>query len=430
MAEPEARPEAHVRAAAEDRFQVEVRANLRRNFGAHLVHGLLGQTGFRLINAPTFIPAYVHLLSGSDLAVGIARGLQSLGMFLSPILGATAIEHRRRVLPVGFVVGGLMRVQVLGIALAGFFLSDTLALWATWLFLLLFGFFLGMQGVIFNFLVSKVVPLEMRGRLLGIRNALAGFVAAAVGVLGGRMIDTGFLGNGYASTFSIAFVLTSLGLVTLAFVREPETPEVREAESVAARLRQLPALLRSDPDFTVYFLARALGAMGRMAMPFYVIYAMTRMEIGGEELGLLSLAFVLTNSVGNLLWGVIADRRGFRAVFLGALLVWIAATFLVIDSDTFQQLFLAYAGVGMGLGGFMLSAQNLVLEFGSRRNLPMRIAVANSATELVGAIGPVAGGVISMTVSYVAVFWTAIAFQLGAVVMVALFVRDPRRRRR
>lgn len=415
-------------AAAEARFQTEVRTHLRRNFGAHLVHGLLGQTGFRLINAPTFIPAYVFLLSGSDLAVGIARGLQSFGMFLSPILGATTIEHRRRVLPVGFVVGSMMRVQILGIALAGFFLSDQWALWATWLFLGLFGFFLGMQGVIFNFLVSKVVPLEMRGRLLGVRNALSGFVAAGVGIIGGRLVDSEALGNGYAATFGIAFVFTSLGLATLAFVKEPETPEVREAEGFAQRLRQLPALLRSDREFTIYFLARALGAMGRMAMPFYILFAMTRMEIGGEELGALSLAFVLTNSVGNLLWGAVADRRGFRGVFLVALVIWMASTGLVMNSETFGQLFVAYAGVGLGLGGFMMSSQNLVLEFGSRRNLPMRIAVANSATELVGTVGPIVGGILSMTVSHMAVFWTAIVFQAGALLMVILFVPEPRRR--
>ena len=93
-------------APEEDRFAHEVRRNLRRNYLAHLAHGLLGQTGMRLINAPTFVPLYVFALSGSELAVGAARGLQYLGMFLSPIVGATVIEHRRRVLPVAFLAGG------------------------------------------------------------------------------------------------------------------------------------------------------------------------------------------------------------------------------------------------------------------------------------------------------------------------------------
>jgi MFS family permease len=415
-------------ASAEARFQREVRTHLRRNFGAHLVHGLLGQTGFRLVNAPTFMPAYVHLLSGSDQIVGLARGLQSLGMFLSPILGATVIEHRRRVLPVGFVVGGLMRVQVLGIALAGFLLAPAWALPATLVFLGLFGFFLGMQGVVFNFLVSKVVPLELRGRLLGLRNALAGVVAAGVSLVGGHLVDRDLLGNGYAATFGIAFALTTLGLVSLAFVREPATPEVRDAAPVGERLRQLPALLRSDREFTLYFLARALGAMGRMAMPFYVLYAGTRMEVGGRELGLLTLGFVLANSVGNLLWGAVADRRGFRAIFLASLVLWVVSTLVLIEAGSFANVFAAYAGIGMGLGGFMMSAQNLVLEFGSRRNLPMRIAVANSATELVGAVGPIAGGMLSAAFSYVTVFWLAMAFQVASILMVWRYVGEPRAR--
>jgi len=409
-------------------FQAEVRANLPRNYGAHLVHGLLGQTGFRLINAPTFIPVYIELLSGSALAVGLARGLQSFGMFLSPILGATFIEHRRRVLPVGLVVGAGMRIQVLGLALAGLLLAGPWALAWSLAFLGLFGFFLGIQGVVFNFLVSKVIPVERRGILLGTRNALAGVTAAGVAVLGGRLVDADALGNGYATTFLLAFVLTALGLLMLLFVREPASPIVREPARVQDRLRDLPALLRSDPAFTRYFLARALATMGRMAVPFYVLYAASQMSLTGSQLGDLTGAFVLAQSAGNLLWGSIADRRGFRLVFLAALAVWIAAALLLMQTTEFAMLLGVFAGLGAGLGGFMMSAQNLVLEFGSRRNLPLRIAVANSSSEFVGAIGPILGGLLSVAFAYVAVFWTGIAFQMAAMVLVLLGVPEPRRR--
>ena len=77
-------------------FQAAVNQNLRRNYLAYLCHGVLGQTGMRLINTPTFIPAYVHLLSGSDLIVGLARSLQYFGMFVTPLIGASIVESRRR----------------------------------------------------------------------------------------------------------------------------------------------------------------------------------------------------------------------------------------------------------------------------------------------------------------------------------------------
>ena len=137
---------------AEERYRAQIDRNLRRNYVAHVLHGLLGQTGFRLVNAPTFLPAYVLLLSGSEFVVGLARSLQYFGMFLSPLLGASLIEHRRRVLPVGFVVGGLMRLQVLALALAGLFLPADQAIPVILFVLFLFGFFMGMQGVVFSFL--------------------------------------------------------------------------------------------------------------------------------------------------------------------------------------------------------------------------------------------------------------------------------------
>jgi hypothetical protein len=45
----------HEREAA---YEAVVWKNLRRNYAGHYIHGMLGMTGFRLVNAPTFIPAY------------------------------------------------------------------------------------------------------------------------------------------------------------------------------------------------------------------------------------------------------------------------------------------------------------------------------------------------------------------------------------
>jgi len=410
----------------EELFQVQVRSHLWRNYAAHLSHGLLGQTGFRLVNAPTFIPAYVHLLSGSDLVVGLARGLQAFGMFLSPILSATVIEHRRRVLPVGFVVGALMRVQVLGIALAGLFLPDDWNLRAVCLFLGLFGFFLGMQGVVFNFLLSKVIPVERRGRLMGLRNTLAGFTAAAVAGVAGNLVDAGALGNGYAATFLLSFGLTAAGLAMLLFVVEPVPPDIRPPGRLADRLRDLPDLLREDRGFTLYFVSRALATMGRMAVPFYVLFAGTRIEMSGEVLGQLTQVFILAWTSTNLLWGFVADRTGFRLVFLSALVLWSASAIVLMQADTYPLFLVVFTGLGAGLGGFQMSAQNLVLEFGERSDLPMRIAVANSASELVGAVGPIAGGLLAAAYGYPSVFWTAIVFKATAAAIVAFRVPEPR----
>ena len=146
-------------AEAEKAFDEQVRRDLPRNYAVNLVHGMLGQTGFRLVHAPTFVPAFIYILSGSELAVGLALAVQHFGAASSSLLGATLIEHRKKVIPIGFVIGGLMRVQVLGLALAGLFLDGQVAFIASCIFLALFGFFNGMQAVVFNYMMSKVIPV-------------------------------------------------------------------------------------------------------------------------------------------------------------------------------------------------------------------------------------------------------------------------------
>jgi MFS family permease len=415
-------------ARGEAALQRAAERHLPRNFAVLLLHGLLGQTGFRMIQAPTFIPAYVFLLSGSELVVGLARAAQALGQFLTPILSANLAERRRRVMPMALLVGGGMRVQILGIALAGFFLGPPADAWAVVVFLGLFGFFLGMQGVVFNVMVSKAVPVARRGLLQGLRAALSAVAAALVGGLGGVLVEREALGDGYASVFLVSFLLTAAGLVVFAFLREPDTPSPRDATPLGRRLADLPSLLRSDPAFTRYLVARSLGVLGRMAMPFYIVFVQSRLSLTGAQLGQITVVWVLAQGLLNLAYGLVADRRGFRATFLIALAVWTAAALGLVRAETFAEVLVAFVGLGAGLGGFMMSAQNMVLEFGSRANLPMRIAVANSTSEAVGIAAPLVGGLLAATLGSAAPILLAVGFKILAFAVTLLWVDEPRHR--
>lgn len=389
---------------------------------------MLGQTGFRFINAPTFLPAYIMMLSGgSEFAVGLALSLQSLGMTLTPLLGATLIEHRRRVLPIGFLTGGAMRASVLMIALSGFFLQPDIALISVMFFLAMFGMFQGMQGVIFNFLMSKVIPVSKRGRLTGFRNFLSGIITAIVAWIGGiYLIGESPTMAGYSWTFLLAFILTSMGLIMLAFVREPEPPTLQVKQGFIGRLQEVPDLLRQDAAFTRYFLARSVATMGRMAMPFYILFAGNTIGLSGHTLGILTFAFTISATVSNLLWGLIADRKGFRLVFLLSIGIWIVSTILLMLYQQLSITILVFIGIGAAVQGFQNASQNLTLEFGDRKDLPMRIAVANTASETAGTLGPLIGGLLAAWFGYMAVFVFSIGFLAIGSLVVALFVPEPR----
>ena len=418
----------HEREAA---YQGFVWKNLRRNYIGHYIHGMLGMTGFRLVNAPTFIPAYLHHLSGSDLIVSLGASLQQLGGVISPIAGAAQIEHRKKILPVSMFLGTMMRVQILGIALAGWLLGGTQLLVSVLVFLFLLGLFSGPQNVAFQFLLAKMIPIERRGRLQGWRNLSGGVVAAALSYFAGKYLVGGnVLGNGYSTTFALAFILTSLGLTAFRFlVREPEPPTVRPRTAMRERLRELIPMLRADPGFLYFMIARTFAIASRVAQPFYIIYVAHKIGLTGETIGEMSLAFLGADTVMSIGWGYLADHFGFRSNFIIALLFWIASTIMLMNVSTPLLLFVAFFGLGAGNSGYQMSASNIVFEFGHRDDMAMRLAFSNTAESVMSAAGPLIGGVIAASFGYFAVFWVAIVCEAIALVLLVALVEEPRKKR-
>lgn len=411
--------------AAYERFVLD---HLPRNYAAHYVHGMLGMTGFRLFNAPTFMPAYLHMLTGSDALVGLGQSLQQLGGVFSPIIGATHIEHRKKVLPISMLMGALMRVQILGVALSGFFLHGRALVIASLVFLFLLGVFSGAQTVAFQLLLAKVIPTGRRGKLQAYRNITGGAIAAGLAWAAGRyFIQRNLLGNGYGVTFLTAFVLTSLGLTALRLLlREPEPPTVRAKAAVFDRVKEFPQLLRDDRGFMYFMIAQTLAVSGRIAAPFYILYASHTMRLDGANLGLVSLVYLGADTLTNLGWGVTGDKFGFRVAFIGAMALWIASTLLLLDAHGIALVLLAFLGLGAAQSGFLMSTQTLVLEFGAREDVPMRLALSSTAQGLMSAIGPLAGGLLAASLGYPALFIISMVFEGVALVLLLTVVEEPR----
>jgi len=430
------------REAAYEKF---VWDNLKRNYIGNYLHGMLGMTGFRLINAPTFLPTYIFQVSGSNTVVGLALALQQLGGIISPIFAGSQVEHRKKVMPAAMWMGGLGRVAILCIALAGWFVPNTpihVALpfgaamtvkpleWALLFFITMFGIFMGAQRVVFSLLMSKVIPLSRRGRLQAWRNATGGAIAAVLASLAGTyLIGPNLFGNGYGVTFICAFVLTSLGLSALQILlREPEPPTTRPQGRFRDRLREFPALIRQDRGYAFFLLVQMLATAARIATPFYILYVGQSIHLTGATLGLLSLAFLGADTASNLIWGYLGDKTGFRLVLLLSVIGWIAATALLLNVHTTPAIFLSFFGLGAAQAGYMMAAQTMILEFGAREDLPMRIAVSATAESITATLGPLIGGQVADHFGYDVVFGASLGFLAAALLILVLAVREPRRR--
>ncbi|MDB5431778.1 MAG: permease of the major facilitator superfamily [Caulobacter sp.] len=414
----------------EAEYQKFVWANLPRNYIANYLHGMLGMTGFRLINAPTFIPVYLGLVTGSPLLVGVGLGLQQLGGVISPMVGANFIEHRKRVMPTAMWLGAGMRVPVLLMALAGWFMATGHLLAVTMLVLLfLFGLFGGAQRVVFQLLMAKVIPIQRRGRLQGWRNLTGGAIAAVLGFFAGSYLVKGnVFGNGYATTFLLAFVLTSLGITALRLLLiEPEPPTQRAATSLWQRLKDVPALIQADPNFRNFLVAQLLTMAARVAAPIYASFALMTGHLPASDIGWLTLAYLGADTVSNLAWGYMGDKTGFRLTYVASLTLWIAATVLLVMSHDLVLLLVAFAGLGAGNAGYQMSTTTMVLEFGHRDDVAMRLAISSTAEGIMSSIAPMFGGWLATVAGSPPVFWLSVVVQLAALALLVATVREPKR---
>jgi MFS family permease len=199
-------------------------------------------------------------------------------------------------------------------------------------------------------------------------------------------------------------------------------------------MREFPQLLRDDRGYFWFMIAQTCATAGRIGLPFYVLFAAHVMPItgphGGANLGLMSLALFLGDSCSNLLWGSLGDRFGFRSTFIGAMTLWAAATLVLLLAPTPLWILVAFAGLGAGPAGFNMSSQTMVLEFGARDDVPMRLGLSQTAQGLVSTVGPLLGGVIAWLAGFGPVLVISIAFEAAALALLVFVVDEPRYRRR
>ena len=70
----------------------------------------------------------------------------------------------------------------------------------------------------------------------------------------------------------------------------------------------------------------------------------------------------------------------------------------------------------------------MVLEFGARDDMAMRLALTSTTQGVMNTIGPLAGGLIAATLGYEVLFGVSIVFLAAALVILLLFVEEPRLR--
>lgn len=206
---------------------------------------------------------------------------------------------------------------------------------------------------------------------------------------------------------------------------EPEALTVVPSIPFRQRIGQFPALL-SDRSYRNFLIAQVLTIAARAASPFYVLYIGRTIPLDGKVIGLLSLAFLGADTVTNLIWGALGDKAGFRRVFILSSGIWIGGVLLLMTAQTLPVVVVAYLMFGAAMSGYLMASTTIVLEFGERQDIPMRLALSTTAEGLVSTVGLLSAGLIAAVFGYGSLLWLALATLTAGLLVMIFAVRDPR----
>jgi len=143
----------------------------------------------------------------------------------------------------------------------------------------------------------------------------------------------------------------------------------------------------------------------------------------------LSLAYMGADTVTNLVWGYLSDRQGFRSTFVISLAINIVGVGALMMSHSVTTFALAFFMIGAAQSGYLMSTSNIVLEYGHRHDVPMRMALSNTAEGAMGSLAPLLGAGLAMWLGYEASFYDTIATLIVALGVLVWKVEEPRRKR-
>lgn len=342
------------------------RPELRTNLILNCSHEFSWGFGIAFHTTYAIVPLFLKQLGAPDGVVISVAGLFSIliaiPQFLSAILGRNiknikkaVIASHTLILPPMFLVGFVFA-----------FLSPTGP--QAWIFyyicFILYGLVIGFIIPIWTDFLSHVNPRETRGRFLGISfafNSVGGFIG---GILVKMLLDSEIP---FPANFGWGFLILSVSLSVgiLAYlgyhVKNPE--EKRPHTTVKQFWHNTWTLIQTNSNFRRYLVSRIFITAHFPAMSLYAVYAHDRFGFDISEAGIFTILNVVAFGFGSFVSGKIGDRFGHKTAIILSFSSYLAATLTAMTADSMFGVYGIFIFLGMGQGGFLPSAMNLVYEF-------------------------------------------------------------------
>jgi hypothetical protein len=299
-----------------------------RNFFAYLSSNVLTKVADELASARLILPWLLGVLGAPAAFTGFLVPLREAGVLLPQLVVAAYIRRLAIRRGAWFLGTALCAAAMLVMAFTAPRMTGAAAGWTVIGLMAVFSLAKGICSVSAKDILGKTISKTRRGTLMGYSAGVAGAATVVIGAYvefyaaPGRSADLFFL-------FLLGAGVLYLGAIALfSFIVEQPGATEGGGNALQVALHSL-SILRTDPGFRRFVVARSLLLSVALVPPFYVLLAQ-RHSGDAAGLGLMIIAGGLAVSLSSPVWGRIGDRSSRLVMLIAAvaaglvdILVWL-----------------------------------------------------------------------------------------------------------
>ncbi len=402
--------------------------NVRFNFTVNVIDGAFFGFGLGFASYVTVIPLFIASLTDSTALIGLIATVQVIGWQMPQLLTSSIVARVRNYRRMALLLSIHERWPFFGLALIALlqpYVDNRLILAAAFMLAILQGLGGGLGGTAWQSLISKVVPLRLRGTFYGSQSSAYSLMASIAAVLSGLMLGVLPYPLNFAACFFIAGISVMISWLFLSLTREEESqPRVYERQA-RPFTEQFKAILRGNPAFRWFLLARVLAQFGLMALAFNSIFAVREHGASEELIGILTAVFLIGNAMSGPVIGWLGDRVGHAYIFAVGNVVMAGSSLLALNAPELSWFYLIFLLAGVMDATQWTTIVALIAEFGPDEERPYYIGMANTLVSPATIIAPLVGGWLADSMGFGATYTMALICSLLAAVVLVGFVGDP-----
>ena len=406
-----------------------VRKNYRFNFTVNLLDGANFWFAQSFIASGVILPLYVLHYTDNKLLIGWVAVLSTGGYFLPQLLTSNWVENSplKKKFPVNIgLIAERLPLFLLAPATMVFAKSSPILVLLVFFSLLAWtNIGAGLVSVGWQDMIGKVIPLERRGIFFGLTNAL-GTGAGVLGSIGAVWSLGRFpFPIGYVICFGLAGLFNAFSWFFISLTREYPVENGSKSVSQQEYWKRLPSVLKKDRNFLHFLISQATINLGGMAWGFVAVFAIQHWGQSEATVSSYNISMLLGQALSNPLFGILADRHGFKVVVQLCTLSGLLSIFLTLIIPSANWFYIIFFLRGISLAGVIL-VMMFALEFSSTDIRPTYIGINNTSSGIIAWISPLIGGWLVELFGFSFLFWISLCITFIGLVMITFRVRDPR----